>query len=81
MLLLDEPSLGLAPRVTTQIMTMLRHLCDTRGLTVLIVEQNTRAALSVADVGVVISLGRVVQRADAASLASDESLRHAYLGF
>jgi branched-chain amino acid transport system ATP-binding protein len=81
MLLLDEPSLGLAPRVTTQIMTMLRHLCDTRGLTVLIVEQNTRAALSVADVGVVISLGRIVQRADAASLASDESLRHAYLGF
>jgi branched-chain amino acid transport system ATP-binding protein len=81
MLLLDEPSLGLAPRVTTQIMTMLRHLCDTRGLTVLIVEQNTRAALSVADVGVVIALGRVVQRADAASLASDESLRHAYLGF
>ncbi len=81
MMLLDEPSLGLAPRVTAQIMTMLRHLCDTRGLTVLIVEQNTRAALSVADVGVVISLGRVVQRADAASLASDESLRHAYLGF
>jgi branched-chain amino acid transport system ATP-binding protein len=81
MLLLDEPSLGLAPRITTQIMTMLRHLCDTRGLTVLIVEQNTRAALSVADVGVVISLGRIVQRADAASLASDESLRHAYLGF
>jgi branched-chain amino acid transport system ATP-binding protein len=81
MLLLDEPSLGLAPRVTTQIMTMLRHLCDTRGLTVLLVEQNTRAALSVADVGVVISLGRIVQRAGAASLASDESLRHAYLGF
>jgi branched-chain amino acid transport system ATP-binding protein len=80
-LLLDEPSLGLAPRITAQIMTLLRHLCDTRGLTVLIVEQNTRAALSVADVGVVISLGRIVQRADAASLASDESLRHAYLGF
>jgi branched-chain amino acid transport system ATP-binding protein len=81
MLLLDEPSLGLAPRITTQIMTMLRHLCDTRGLTVLIVEQNTRAALSVADEGVVISLGRIVQRAGAATLASDESLRHAYLGF
>jgi len=60
MLLLDEPSLGLAPRITTQIMTMLRQLCDTRGLTVLIVEQNTRAALSVADEGVVISLGRIV---------------------
>ena len=81
MLLLDEPSLGLAPRITTQIMTMLRTLCDTRGLTVLLVEQNTRAALSVADEGVVISLGRIVQRAGAATLASDESLRHAYLGF
>jgi branched-chain amino acid transport system ATP-binding protein len=81
MLLLDEPSLGLAPRVTSQIMTMLRHLCDTRGLTVLIVEQNTRAALSVADEGVVISLGRIVRRAAAAAMAGDESLRHAYLGF
>jgi branched-chain amino acid transport system ATP-binding protein len=81
MLLLDEPSLGLAPRVTTQIMTLLRQLCDTRGLTVLIVEQNVRAALSVADQGVVISLGRVVRRADASVLASDESVRHAYLGF
>src|SRR5262245_48056418 len=63
MLLLDEPSLGLAPRVTAQIMTLLRQLCDTRGLTVLLVEQNVRAALSVADQGVVISLGRVVRRA------------------
>jgi branched-chain amino acid transport system ATP-binding protein len=81
MLLLDEPSLGLAPRVTAQIMAMLRHLCDTRGLTVLIVEQNVRAALSVADDGVVVSLGRVVSRSDAATLAGDESLRHAYLGF
>jgi branched-chain amino acid transport system ATP-binding protein len=81
MLLLDEPSLGLAPRITTQIMTLLRQLCDTRGLTVLIVEQNVRAALSVADQGVVISLGRVVRRADASSLAADESVRHAYLGF
>ncbi len=81
MLLLDEPSLGLAPRITTQIMTMLRHLCDARGLTVLIVEQNVRAALSVADQGVVIALGRVVRRADAHTLAGDEAVRHAYLGF
>jgi branched-chain amino acid transport system ATP-binding protein len=81
MLLLDEPSLGLAPLITTQIMTMLRHLCDSRGLTVLIVEQNVRAALSVADEGLVIALGRVVRRAGAHALADDESVRHAYLGF
>ncbi len=81
LLLLDEPSLGLAPRVTAHIMTMLRHLADTGGLTVLIVEQNVRAALSVADAGLVIALGRVVARADADDLLGDEALRHAYLGF
>jgi branched-chain amino acid transport system ATP-binding protein len=81
LLLLDEPSLGLAPRITAHIMTMLRHLADTARLTVLIVEQNVRAALSVADTGAVISLGRVVTRTDADELLGDEAMRHAYLGF
>jgi branched-chain amino acid transport system ATP-binding protein len=81
MLLLDEPSLGLAPRVTAQIMALLRQLCDDSGLTVLIVEQNTRAALSVADRGVIIALGRVVASEPAADLRGDDQLRHAYLGF
>src|SRR5262249_34670467 len=81
MLLLDEPSLGLAPRITAQIMAMLRHLCDTRGLTVLIVEQNVRAALSVADDGVVMSLRRVATRSGAESLLGGDALRHAILGF
>ncbi len=81
LLLLDEPSLGLAPRITTQIMQLLRTLRDRSGLTVLLVEQNVRSALSIADQGVVMSLGRVVARNDAATLRTDDDLRHAYLGF
>ncbi|SDC40136.1 branched-chain amino acid transport system ATP-binding protein [Geodermatophilus telluris] len=80
-LLLDEPSLGLAPRIVAQIFAMVRHLVDTEGLSVLLVEQNARSALSVADTGVVLNLGRVVVTDDAARLAGDEDLRHAYLGF
>jgi len=81
LLLLDEPSLGLAPRVTGQIMALLRTLRDQTGLTVLLVEQNVRSALSIADSGVVMALGRVVTRADAATLRDDEDMRHLYLGF
>ncbi|MEU8814501.1 ABC transporter ATP-binding protein [Actinoplanes sp. NPDC048796] len=81
LLLLDEPSLGLAPRVTGQIMALLRDLRDRTGLAVLLVEQNVRSALSIADQGVVLSLGRVAARDDAAALADDADLRHAYLGF
>jgi branched-chain amino acid transport system ATP-binding protein len=81
LLLLDEPSLGLAPRVVAQIMGLLRRLRTETGLTVLLVEQNVRGALSVADDGVVMSLGRVVVGADTARLAGDAELRHAYLGF
>jgi branched-chain amino acid transport system ATP-binding protein len=80
LLLLDEPSLGLAPRVTAQIMATLRRLRD-EGLTVVLVEQNARSALSVADHAVVLSLGRVVASGPADELAGDEQLRHAYLGF
>ncbi len=81
LLLLDEPSLGLAPKVAAQIMARLRELCDRTGLTVLLVEQNVRSALSIADQGVVMSLGRVVTASPAAELRGDEQMRHAYLGF
>ncbi|RBY84568.1 ABC transporter ATP-binding protein [Blastococcus sp. TF02A-30] len=80
-LLLDEPSLGLAPRIVAQIFGLLRQLVDREGLSVLLVEQNARSALSVADVGVVLNLGRVVVTDDARTLMADEDLRHAYLGF
>jgi len=80
-LLLDEPSLGLAPRIVAQIFDLLRGLVEDEGLTVVLVEQNARSALSIADIGVVLNLGRVVAIDEAATLAADEQLRHAYLGF
>jgi branched-chain amino acid transport system ATP-binding protein len=80
-LLLDEPSLGLAPRVVGQIFALLRDLVKKEGLTVVLVEQNARGALSIADTGVVLNLGRVVVSENASALAADEKLRHAYLGF
>lgn len=80
-LLLDEPSLGLAPRVVAQIFALLRSLVIEDRLAVVLVEQNARSALSVADTGVVLNLGRVVARGDATTLSEDEQLRHAYLGF
>ena len=81
LLLLDEPSLGLAPIVSAQIMRLVRDLRRDTGLTVLLVEQNAKAALSVADRGIVLSLGRIVADDDPGTLAADDALRHAYLGF
>ncbi|HEX3962680.1 MAG TPA: ABC transporter ATP-binding protein [Trebonia sp.] len=80
-LLLDEPSLGLAPRIMTQVMDTVVRLSRENGITVVLVEQNARAALSIADRGVVLNLGRVVAEAEAQTLASDVALRHHYLGF
>jgi len=81
LLLLDEPSLGLAPKIAAQIVALLRDLRERTGLTVLLVEQNARSALSVADRGVVLALGRVVAAETPEVLAGDDQLRHAYLGF
>jgi len=80
-LLLDEPSLGLAPRVMAQVMDLVVRLSREHGLTIVLVEQNARGALAIADHGVVLNLGRVVASADAATLAADVALRHHYLGF
>jgi len=79
MLLLDEPSLGLAPMVTAQIMRVLRNLRADRGLTVLLVEQNARSALSVAEHAYVLALGRVVVDAPAHAITA-EALHDVYLG-
>ena len=80
-LLLDEPSLGLAPIVTAQIMQLISTFAGERGLAVLLVEQNARSALSIADRGVVLNVGRVVADGPAGELAADEDLQTAYLGF
>ncbi len=80
-LLLDEPSLGLAPRMVAQVMDLIRRLRDESGLTVLLVEQNARSALGIADTGLVLNLGKVVAEDTAANLADDVGLRRHYLGF
>ena len=80
-LLLDEPSLGLAPRIVAQVMELVRQLRDEASLTVLLVEQNARSALSIADRGVVLNLGKVVAESGAAELLTDVGLRRHYLGF
>lgn len=79
-LLLDEPSLGLAPLVTAQLMHTIRDLCETHALTVVLVEQNAKSALRIADRAVVLYLGRVVANDTAKVVAEDENLRHYYLG-
>jgi branched-chain amino acid transport system ATP-binding protein len=80
-LLLDEPSLGLATNLLALIMQRLKTLVADRKLAVLLIEQNARSALSVADQAVVLSLGRVALTDTADRLAGDDALRHAYLGF
>jgi branched-chain amino acid transport system ATP-binding protein len=81
MLLLDEPSLGLAPMLASRIMGLIAQLRERTELTVLLVEQNAKSALKVADRGVVLGVGRVVAEDDSAKLAADDKLRQAYLGF
>jgi len=80
-LLLDEPSLGLAPKIVAGVMELIRRLRDENGLTIMLVEQNARSALAIADQGIVLNLGKVVARDEAAVLAADEVLRRHYLGF
>jgi len=80
-LLLDEPSLGLARLVLVQIMARIKALVTERELTVLLIEQNAKSALSVADQAMVLHLGKVVAQGRAHQLLSEEGLRHAYLGF
>lgn len=80
-LLLDEPSLGLAPLIVTQILELVKRLAEESDLAVLLVEQNAVTALRVAHTGVVLNLGTVVMSGSAADIASHEELRHAYLGY
>jgi len=80
LLMLDEPSLGLAPILVTQVFDTVRRLHEDEGLTILLVEQNLHKALSVADRGYVIETGRVKLQGASSELLGDDSVRTAYLG-
>lgn len=80
LLLLDEPSMGLAPLVTREIFRAIAERHRAAGLTVLIVEQNVSAALTLAHRGYVLETGRVVAAGPSAALAADPAIQRAYLG-
>ena len=79
LLLLDEPSMGLAPLLVAEIFAHVAAL-KSRGTTILLVDQNARAALAIADRGYVMETGRVVLEGRADALLRDEQVRQAYLG-
>ena len=79
LLMLDEPSMGLAPILVQEIFNIIKSLHET-GTTVLLVEQNARMALSVADRAYVLETGRVSMSGNAADLANDDRVKQAYLG-
>ncbi|MVT66109.1 ATP-binding cassette domain-containing protein [Bradyrhizobium pachyrhizi] len=79
LLLLDEPSLGLAPRLAEEVYERVRQIADS-GLTILVVEQNTVLALSVADRAYVLETGRIVLQDTAVNLKQNTRVREAYLG-
>jgi branched-chain amino acid transport system ATP-binding protein len=79
LMLLDEPSMGLAPFLVQAIMQIIRHLNE-QGTTILLVEQNAKVALKMADYGYVLETGKIVIEGDGATLRQDESIVKAYLG-
>ena len=80
LLLLDEPSMGLAPLVVQEIFRVIEHLRDSQGTTVLLVEQNAKAALKLADRGYVLETGKVLLEGMAADLLKNKEVERAYLG-
>jgi branched-chain amino acid transport system ATP-binding protein len=79
-MMLDEPSLGLSPRLTNEVFALIGELNRTRGLAILLVEQNTHMALTLAKRAYVLELGRKVMEGSPRELRADPSLRDAYLG-
>lgn len=80
LMLLDEPSLGLSPRLVSEIFAIIQRLNQEQGLTIVLVEQNARAALAVADHGYVLETGRIVMDGPAAQLMNSDEVREFYLG-
>ncbi len=80
LLALDEPSLGLSPRLVTEMMKTLKHIAYELGVSILLVEQNARAALKIADYVYVLERGKVVSEGTAAAITASPSIQSAYLG-
>ena len=81
LMLLDEPSLGLAPLVVAELFAILRRLNDETGVAMLIVEQNAALALDLAEHAYLLETGRIVMDGPATVIGADESIRRAYLGY
>ena len=81
LLILDEPSLGLAPLVTREIFQIIKSINDKQKVTILVVEQNANLALEIAQYGYVLETGRVVLGDTSANLRRSESVRKSYLGY
>ncbi|MBC7099219.1 ABC transporter ATP-binding protein [Candidatus Bipolaricaulota bacterium] len=79
-MLLDEPSLGLAPILVEEVFKVIRGINQNQGVTILLVEQNARKALGLVEYGYVLELGRIALEGPAARLRADERVRAAYLG-
>jgi len=80
LMLLDEPSLGLAPMIVAEIFDMVKKMKDEENVTFLLVEQNARMALSIADYGYVLENGRIVLSASAEEVRENEDIKEFYLG-
>ena len=80
LMLLDEPSLGLSPLLVEEIFTIISRLNKEQGVTMMLVEQNARVALSVADYGYVMEIGRIVMADTSDNLAASEDIQEFYLG-
>ena len=78
-IMLDEPSLGLAPLIVNDIFDIIQEI-NREGVSVLLVEQNARKALSIADHACVLEQGRIVKQGTGSEIAADESIINAYLG-
>ena len=81
MMLLDEPSFGLAPLVVAELFAILRQVNREMGVAMLVVEQNAALALDLADHAYLLETGRVVMAGPARELREDENIRRAYLGY
>jgi branched-chain amino acid transport system ATP-binding protein len=81
LLLLDEPSLGLAPLVVQEILRIVRAINEREGVSVLLIEQNATLALGLADHAYLLETGRVVLAGPAAEIRKDDAVRRAYLGY